>query len=222
MKKSNDRYVPALGRKWLTLLYDPVLALTAREHRFKELLIRQASIKDGDHVLDLGCGTGTLTIWAKGAVPGARVVGIDGDEKVLSIGKEKARKTGVDIEFDHGLSFQLPYPDCIFDLVVSSLFFHHLRKDDKLPTVREVVRVLKPGGRLHVADWGKPSNPLMRVLFYQVQLLDGFDNTKDNVEGLLPRLFEEGGLEEVSLRTKVATVYGTIQLYSGNKPSTAR
>jgi ubiquinone/menaquinone biosynthesis C-methylase UbiE len=84
-KAGDDRYVPALGYRWLTSLYDAVVAMTTREHAFKSALIEQAAIQPGDTVLDLACGTGTLTSMAKRAQPAAQLVGLDGDAEVLRI-----------------------------------------------------------------------------------------------------------------------------------------
>ena len=144
-------------------------------------------------------------------------MGLDGDPRILSIAERKAASAGVKLRFDVGLSFDLPYPDASFDRVLSSLLFHHLTRSDKRRTIAEIHRVLKPGGQLHVADWGRPSSVLMRMLFYSVQFLDGFDTTRDNVQGLLPSLFEEGRLESVSLRQELRTIFGTLALYSANK-----
>jgi ubiquinone/menaquinone biosynthesis C-methylase UbiE len=214
---ARERFVPALGRESLTSLYDPLLRLTTRERAFKQRLLRQANIRAGAHVLDLGCGTGTLSLWAKRRVPAARIVGIDADPKVLSRALSKAAKAGCEVEFDKGLSYELPYPNASFDRVLSSLLFHHLTDHDKERTAREIARVLKPGGELHVADWGEPSSIVMRALFLSVQLLDGFNNTRGNLRGLLLRLFEEAGLERVRKRDEMRTVYGTLALYSASK-----
>jgi SAM-dependent methyltransferase len=81
----------------------------------------------------------------------------------------------------------------------------------------EVERVLKPGGRLHVADWGKPSDPLMAALFFGVRAFDGFEATADNVRGALPALFEEAGLVNAAERQRLRTVLGTLTLYSASK-----
>src|SRR5574341_2573371 len=96
MSKS-DHYIPALGHKSLTPLYDPLLKWHMRENTFKRHLIAQANIASGHRVLDLGCGTATLTILVKQAHPGAEVVGLDGDPQVLEIGRAKAAKLGVNI-----------------------------------------------------------------------------------------------------------------------------
>ena len=217
MKKTPEHYIPALGHDFLTSLYDPVVALTTRERTFKRLLFRQAEIHDGADVLDLGCGTATLTIRIAKKRPHATVLGLDGDPKVLSAARRKALAAGVNIRFDLGLSFDLPYPDASFDRVLSSLLFHHLTRSDKRRTILEIHRVLKPSGQLHVADWGRPNSVLMKLLFYPIRILDGFDSTRDNVQGLLPGLFEEGGLERVSLREELRTIFGTLALYSANK-----
>lgn len=215
MNQARRRFIPALGFDVLTPLYDPLVALTTRERTFKRLLIAQAEVSEPQRVLDLGCGTGTLAVWLKQAVPGASVVGIDADDNVLARARRKAAKAGVDIRFDRGLSAELPYDDRSFERVVSTLFFHHLRPSEKRATLREVHRVLVRGGRLHVADWGKP-NPLLRMMFYAVQILDGFENTRDQ-EGRLDRFFGEAGFQDVSLRAEVNAPLGTIALYDGVK-----
>jgi ubiquinone/menaquinone biosynthesis C-methylase UbiE len=216
---SNEkRYVPALGYDLLTGFYDPVVAVTSRERTFKRLLIEQAGVRDGHLVLDLACGTGTLAVWIKQHAPGANVVGIDGDPKILARAVKKARKSSVDIAFYRGFSTNLHYENASFDRVVSSLFFHHLSHEDKVVTIQEVFRVLKPGGEFHVADWGKPRNILMSTLFCLVRLLDGFENTRENVEGMIPELFLGGGFENVEARDNVATIFGTMALYSMRKP----
>jgi len=180
--ENERRYVPALGYGMLTGLYDPVVALLVRERTFKRRLIRQAGIRAGHAVLDVGCGTGTLAIWVEERVPGADIVGIDGDPRILVLAQRKARKRGVAIRFDHGYSTSLSYARASFDRVLSSLLFHHRSRQEKARTVREVFRVLKPGGEFQVADWGKPGNAVMSALFLLVRVLDGFENTRENVK----------------------------------------
>jgi ubiquinone/menaquinone biosynthesis C-methylase UbiE len=211
------RYVPALGRESLTWLYDPLLRLTTREHRFKERLLAQADIRGGPDVLDLGCGTGTLALWAKRRAPQAKVIGLDGDPMVLARARGKASQAGCAVRFDHGFSYDLPYPEASFDRVLSSLFFHHLERGDKERTIEEVRRVLRPRGELHVADWGAPAGPLMKALSFSIRLLDGFETTRDNFQGLLPRLLERGGLHQVCVRGHLSTIYGTLAFYSALK-----
>jgi SAM-dependent methyltransferase len=216
---SNSNYVPALGFHWLTPFYDAVAGTTPQERTFKQALIQQAALEASQRVLDLGCGTGTLSIWIKEAYAQTEVIGVDGDPAVLFRAIRKAAQGGASIQFDEAMSFYLPYPDAYFDRVVSSLLFHHLPWEDKLRTVGEIYRVLRPGGQLHVADWGKAANKLMRGLFVLVQLLDGFKNTQDNVAGKLISLFEQAGFIEISQRRTFNTPFGTMALYSAIKPN---
>lgn len=213
----NEKYIPALSYDWLTPFYDPVVRLTTRENAFKKALIEQSNVEAASRVLDLACGTGTLTVLIKNAAPRTEVVGIDGDAKILKIAEAKAKKAGVQVRFDEGMSFDLPYPDASFDRVFSSLFFHHLTRENKLQTFREVRRVLKPNGELHVADWGLPANSLMRCASYFIQLLDGSETTSDNFNGLLPKLIIESGFDSVAETALFNSVFGTIRLYASRK-----
>ncbi len=145
--------------------------------------------------------------------PQADVVGVDGDPAILSIAKSKAKKVAATVQFDQAMSFELPYPAAQFDRVVTSLFFHHLVWNDKVRTVQEIHRVLRPGGQLHVADWGEADNFVMRSLFFLIQLLDGFENTQDNVNGRLVELFEQGGFDNVCQTESFSTIFGTMALY---------
>ncbi len=181
----------------LTVLYDPLLRWTMRESAFKGQLIRQAQIRGGEQALDLGCGTGTLTLRLKQVHPDAEVVGLDADPHALRIAEAKAATAGLQVTFDRGMAFALPYPDDAFDRVLSSLLFHHLTHENKERTARAVVRVLRPGGELHVADWGKARHGMMRAAFLLVQLLDGFETTTANVRGALPHVFAAAGFEDV-------------------------
>ncbi|HZP12878.1 MAG TPA: class I SAM-dependent methyltransferase [Nevskiaceae bacterium] len=206
-------YIPALGYRWLTPAYDAAVALTTRERTFKRALIEQAKLQAQERVLDLACGTATLTIMAKRDEPTAELTGIDGDPQMLKRACRKADQAGLRIRFDRGMSDQLPYADGAFDKVISSLFFHHLQRDGKLATLTEVRRVLKERGTLHVADWGKAANPLMRAAFLGIQLLDGFPNTSDNVAGRLPDFMREAGFSRVEETRRFSTVFGTLSLY---------
>jgi len=216
---TNQAYVPALRYAWLTGAYDVVVRLTTRERVFKRALIDQTRVAAGHRVLDVGCGTGTLAIWLKQHEPQAEVTGVDGDPVILAMAERKARSSAANVRFDHALSYALPYDDGEFDRVVSSLFFHHLSPEHKRATAREILRVLRPRGELHVADWGLPANALMRVLFVLVQLLDGLRNTRENVSGQLPAIFREAGFGAVEQRERFATVFGTMALYAASKPA---
>ena len=209
-----DHYIAPLKYDWLTSFYDTLLRLTLREKTFKRRLIQQANIAPHHRVLDLGCGTATLTLLIKQLHPRAEVVGLDGDARALDIARSKIAQTGVEIALKRGLSHEMDFPDNAFDRVVSSLVFHHLTTENKRRTLREVFRVLNPGGALHVADWGKAQNVAMRGAFLLVQMLDGFATTTENVQGKLPDYFREAGFANVRETRRYTTVFGTLSLYA--------
>ena len=214
-----QQFVPALRFDSLTSLYDPVVALTSREGGFKRRLLEHARIKDGEAVLDLACGTGTLAIEVKKGRPKAKVSALDGDRTILARARVKAKEAGVKIDFQRGLSNELPYDGRSFDVVLSTLFFHHLTDEAKADTAEEIRRVLRLGGRVLIADWGRPQDPVMRMLFLNVQLLDGFANTSSNVAGKLPEFLREAGLKRVSVVDRMRTPLGTIEIVSGIRPT---
>jgi ubiquinone/menaquinone biosynthesis C-methylase UbiE len=217
MRKRADSYLPALSFDALTPLYDVLVRLTMPETAFKRRLVAQARIRSGHRVLDLGCGTATLTLLAERAHPEAEFVGLDGDPRILEIAKKKALKAASGTTFDLGMSYELPYADKSFDRVLSSLFFHHLSHEDKGRTLKEVYRVLRSGGELHVADFGKPQNVLMRVAALPWRAFDGLHTTADNVSGRLPRMFQGAEFTEVCETARYMTLFGTLALYQARK-----
>jgi SAM-dependent methyltransferase len=209
----DDRFIPALRFRWLTPLFDPVARLTTREHAFKRKVIERAALKEGETVLDVACGTGTLTLAVQRSAPGLRVTGVDGDPAILARARAKA---GDRIKFDVGLSTELPYDDASFDVVLSTLFFHHLSDTAKLRSAQEVRRILRPGGRLVLGDIGRPQDPLMRVGALSVQLLDGFETTSGNVAGRVPDILREAGLQDVRVTDRMRAPVGTIEILTAH------
>ncbi|MFN8543721.1 MAG: class I SAM-dependent methyltransferase [Candidatus Binatia bacterium] len=216
---TQSSYVPALGLDWLTRFYDPLLRATLREDAFKRHLIAQAHIEPGHAVLDLGCGTGTLAILVKQACPQAIVVGLDGDPQVLAIARTKVATAGVDVVICEGMAFAPPFPAASFDRVLSTLVLHHLTTAEKRTALRAVRTLLRPGGELHVADWGPPQNALMWLASRGVQLLDGADRTEANLAGRLPTLLADAGFADVAETERWMTVFGTLAFYRGAVPA---
>ena len=208
-----EHYIPPLRFKLLTRFYDPIVRWTTREAAFKRALIEQIAADRPRSVLDLGCGTGTLAIALAKGLPGVAVTGLDADPQALGIAGNKARRAGAGIGLRRGFSTDLPFRGGEFDCVVSSLFFHHLTREAKTVTLREARRVLAPKGSLHVADWGRPSNVLLRMMFLAVQLLDGFETTRDSASGALPELLRAAGFGRVAETAKFDTPLGTMRLF---------
>jgi ubiquinone/menaquinone biosynthesis C-methylase UbiE len=214
--------IPALRFRWLTPAYDLIVRLTTRESSFKAVLVAQLALPREGRVLDLGCGTATLTLLIKSLLADAEVHGVDGDPDILRIARAKAFKANLPIELRQGMAQALPYPDERFDCVVSSLFFHHLDRPGKLAALAEAHRVLKPGGELHIVDWGRATGLFTRAAFFSIQVLDGFPNTADNVRGLLPELMVRAGFESARETRRFLTMYGNLALYRAEKPAPRR
>ena len=203
-------FIPALGYHGLTPLYDLALRVTMGDPAFKETLLGHAALAPGMRVLDLGCGTATLTLLAQKRCAGIVLHALDADAGVLKIARAKAAQASAEIDFVEGYADKLPWPDGHFDLVISSLFFHHLTTPMKKAVFAEVRRVLRPGGRLLLVDWGKPQGLIARIGFFLLRCLDGFATTRDHAEGVLVQRAHEAGFENEAVMGSTATYLGTL------------
>lgn len=214
MSESRNEYIPALSFRVLTPFYDFVQKYIVRDIRYKSRLIEQAQIQAGQRVMDLGCGTGTLAILAKQTQPLAEVLGLDADPEMLKVAQAKKDQKNLEIKFDVGFTNNLPYPDSSFDRVLSSIMIHHLKTPDKEKTAHEIYRVLKPGGQLHVIDFGKPRTLYGKILG---PFLHKFEEANDNIDGKLPIMFEQAGLK-VKGMGNFWTFFGDLTFLYGQKP----
>ena len=149
---SQREFFPAAGHDLFLPAVDPIVNLMGFD-RARQELISAANIEPGHHVLDIGCGTGTLVVKLKRQYPSAHVVGIDPDPKVLRRARIKATRATLSVQLDQGFADQLPYKDDSFDRVFSSFMFHHLEEEERENMLREVLRVLKVDGLLHLVDF---------------------------------------------------------------------
>lgn len=209
MTQRSHSFVPALGFDWLTPLYDPLLWLLG-EVRAKRRLLEKARIAPGMSVLDFGCGTGTLAVLAKQLCPGARVVGVDVDARILERARSKAAQAGVEIDFRHGPVDEVGLAAGSCDRIVTSLVLHHLTAAEKQRALRSLRGLLRPGGELHVADFGPPASPLMWLASRLVRTLDGAERIDDNLSGRLPGMIATAGFADVTEVDRMATPFGTL------------
>jgi ubiquinone/menaquinone biosynthesis C-methylase UbiE len=141
------------------------LVMLGREKAFREKVLCLARLRPGESVLDVGCGTGTLAIAAKRHVgPAGTVYGIDASPEMVARAGKKARKAGVEVFFKNEFAQALPFRDAQFDAVLSTVMLHHLPRKARLECACEMRRVLKPGARVLVVDFGGASEGKKRLL----------------------------------------------------------
>jgi ubiquinone/menaquinone biosynthesis C-methylase UbiE len=208
------RFVPAAGVGRLTRFYDSIIALTVRERLFRGAFAVQvlAGLKPGSRIVDIGAGTGSFAIQLSGLESGAEVIGVDTDAEVLRLAQAKPGAGAV--TWKRGQASLLPLPDESCDRAVMSLVLHHLDADGKRAALAEARRVLRPGGRLHIADWGKPQDPLMRTALFVLAIFDGFDGIRDHAAGRIPAFVAEAGFEQPIRHDRFRTAWGSLELLS--------
>ncbi|WP_433206202.1 class I SAM-dependent methyltransferase [Dactylosporangium sp. CS-047395] len=210
---TDEAFTPALGRLAPTFFYDGVVALT-RERRWRGLVVRFAAPRAGEVVVDVGCGTGSLGRLLSTVEPGARIVGVDPDPEVLAIARRKTEAVEWRVGRGDALAGMLG-PD-MADVVVSSLVLHQCPMAVKRSILRAMGEVLRPGGRLVIADYGLQRTRVMRLAFRTVQFADGRADTQPNADGVLPGLIAEAGFRDVAEAAVVPTVTGSISVYTAN------
>lgn len=191
------KIVPALSFDFLTPYYDVLSGAIGFGRSFKEKVIDVANIQDGDNIVDVGSGTGTLAILAKQKFPNSTVVGIDPDEQILKIAKQKAREKGAKVFFVKANAQKMPIDSNSIDVVVSSLIFHHLPTNIKKQAMREIHRILKRNGRFLLADFGKAEGVFFTAFSSIVQTLrlPEAKTMQDNIEGKIPIFLKDAGFE---------------------------
>lgn len=125
--------------------------------RLEGRTLELAALERGEHVLDVGCGTGELALRASRLVgEEGEVVAIDPGPRQIARARAKAATRGVAVDFGTGVIERLDFPPARFDVVLSTLMMHHLPDDVKRHGIAEVGRVLRPGGRVVIADFNRP------------------------------------------------------------------
>lgn len=203
MKKTKRTYLPAAGLHWLLPLYDPLVKLLGVDSD-KRRLVDQSNIQPGQHILDIGCGTGSLVLQIKRLYKDVEIVGLDPDPKALIRARRKAKRNHLSVRFDRGFSDELPYADESFDLVFSSFMFHHLEAGEKEGTLSEVHRVLKPGGSLFLLDFGHSESQQNRGDSFLSRRIHSTHRLNDNSENRILTMMNKAGfldLQEVNHRT---------------------
>ncbi|WP_028926453.1 class I SAM-dependent methyltransferase [Pseudonocardia acaciae] len=201
-------YLPAFGRDALLPFYD-LLTSVLRVPKVHGQLLDLACLDDDTATLEIGCGTGNLTLMAKRRHPRTEVVGLDPDPLALARATRKAGS--LDVRFDRGYGQALPYQAASFDRVLSAFMLHHLAGEAREQTAAEARRVLRPGGALYLVDIGGRVAPSDG---YAARRSLRSPHLCDNLGDRIPQLLLGAGFDEcVELTHRVGRLIGRITFY---------
>lgn len=205
-------FTPAASRPELSGQYDRLVRIFAREKAWRPAMVDRVTPRPGQTIVDIGCGTGTLAIALKRRCPDARIVAIDPDPEILAIARGKA--DGLDIEWTQGLASEDRFAAGAVDATTCSLVLHQVPLETKREIVATMRRWCRPGGTIHITDYGRQRGA-MRWLFRQtVQRGDGVEQTQPNADGILEELLAQPGLSLSQPDKRITTPCGTITLFS--------
>lgn len=199
-------FLPAAGHDLFLPLYDPLVSWLGFD-RARQELISQAHIKPAQHILDIGCGTGTFILLLKRQDASLQVVGLDPDPKALRRAETKITRAAVSVQLDRGFADKLPYKENSFDRVFSSFMFHHLEGEDRDKTLKEVLRVLKPGGSFHLLDF--VANHASHG--FLVRLVHSHAQLKDNTHERILQLMSRAGLANAEKVKESSMFFGLLR-----------
>jgi len=215
-----DRFASGVGFKFLTKHYDYLINNFFNVDEIIDRFIGQIDVRPGMKLLDVGCGTGNLLISLHSRIPGVQLFGIDIDPEMISISRNKMDLAGLNgsVKLIQSSADVLPFEPESLDRVVSSLALHHLPAETRRKHLKRSFEILKPGGSLHVMDWGKPVSLLQHVGATFEILTDGYSCFSDSLRGKIPERIAEAGFVEIQEYNTRNETFGTLHFYSALKP----
>lgn len=195
-------FLPGMGKAWLMPFYDPFTRLLGT-NRYRAELIKRAGISAGQRVLDVGCGSGDLLVALAAAVPGAQLTGLDPDGAALGRAARKAAAAGIGLTVIRGYADRLDIADASLDHVVSSLAVHHLDDHSRTRFAAEAFRVLRPGGRITILDFGGPGGdhphgPAGHLTAMIDTMVRKSPQVRASLDDGLPELLRDGGFTDAA------------------------
>jgi ubiquinone/menaquinone biosynthesis C-methylase UbiE len=190
--------------------YDMAVNVTTlgQARRLREMTVDHALIQPGDSVLDVGCGTGEVTLRAKmRAGKAGQVFGIDPTPEMITVARNKAARKGLEIDFRIGVIEWLPFSDSSINVVTSSLMMHHLPENLKIRGLAEIYRVLKPGGRLLIADFMRPTGSFPNHLFIAFTRHQGLESGIEDLQ----RPLKDAGFSQIAILEKQILIIGFVR-----------
>jgi ubiquinone/menaquinone biosynthesis C-methylase UbiE len=198
MARNKSAFTPALAYHALTPAFDAVSAAFGFGQLFFEEVGRLLDPKSGERIIDVGCGTGRL-LPVVAETTDCHITGFDIDPRALSYARARIIGMG-NAQVQESSIDALPLATGSIDAAVSTLTFHHLGDDLKMNALSEIRRVLKPGGRFLLADFGRPTTKMQKGLLYLGGIFDGRENVRANVTGQMPAMLRSAGFDVEAIR----------------------
>lgn len=158
-----------------------------QEKRLGRFAAGLLNLKGNEKLIDLGCGTGSLTIEIGQklcAEKGGWIVGIDAAAKMIQLARRKSAHLK-QVQFDIAAAEQLSYPSDTFDAAISTFFFHHVDYELKTAALNEMWRLLKHGGKAVIVDVDMPTSLFGKICAWSGYILFRQDQIRENIEGKL-------------------------------------
>lgn len=197
------KYIPPITWPFLTPLYDFFCTISGLGATFKAKILNSVILEDGMRVADIGCGTGIFLKVAKEKYPRATFIGLDPDEKALAIAERRLAKAKLGVELKLAFAESLVLPDGSIDVCFSTLAFHHMPDEIKQKAVREIHRILKPGGVVVIADFGPSSKFLFSWL---LPLFENVEYLRGNLQGLIRKYLREAGFVDIQIEKSIKRI----------------
>jgi len=157
---SQRMFMPAPAAPRRVEAYVDLLNLFGLQKQAQKLALGHLALKPGESLLHAGCGNGNITLDLKRQCPQAEVSGIDPDVQTLKLAADRAEQAGFKVLYKKGYLQDIPDAAERHDVILCALFLYRLRGQDRGDAFAEFQRVLKPGGRVLVVDFGTPSGGL--------------------------------------------------------------